>query len=453
MNYIEYLEILQKKYGTSNTELLRALGDSGHAISKSNLTHKLKGQRRLTEEELEIIIQTVCPTGTEESRLRELFRIHQFGEEKYASVETVQAYLSRISDSITVNFPPPDCPLSEIGSISTEPQLHQVVYAVLEQGWGEQIVRIQCPANFRRMIDALLTLGSRMTAPVRHLICLNNETGEKQNLYNTHCLFTVAEPAWKNSQYAVRFFYENAGSYAGFYTVYPYFIVTRQHLLLIAHDCRSGILLHQENVRRCYEEEFDRIFAAAFPLMERYEGWLSCMQQSAAQERKCTEKFYVFQRSFNLLGSLDIPLLEKYLDPDLPFRSEIIALQKHRLAEKNPVRGCVLYVSDDMQNLLQYGTAPVSQRHMLLRLQSADRKRAAKCLSSPHFSNRLVRGDFPDISPDVAIICYDNGTVFLVHGGEVPVYLSIRERKLYLSFRTFFDYLLQFAGGTDQPES
>ena len=66
MNYYEYLEQLQKKYGTTNTELLEELAAAGIRISKSNLSHKLKGQRRMTDEELEVFIQTVCPTGSEE---------------------------------------------------------------------------------------------------------------------------------------------------------------------------------------------------------------------------------------------------------------------------------------------------------------------------------------------------------------------------------------------------
>ena len=65
MQYYEYVEILQKKYRVTNTELLEELAASGNRISKSNLSHKLKGERRLTPEELEIVIQTLSATAAE----------------------------------------------------------------------------------------------------------------------------------------------------------------------------------------------------------------------------------------------------------------------------------------------------------------------------------------------------------------------------------------------------
>jgi hypothetical protein len=74
VNFYEYLDLLQKKYGTSNTELLEELAAAGVRISKSNLSHKLKGERRLTDEELDVFIQTVCPTGSEETTLRALYK-------------------------------------------------------------------------------------------------------------------------------------------------------------------------------------------------------------------------------------------------------------------------------------------------------------------------------------------------------------------------------------------
>lgn len=445
MSYFEYLEILQKKYGTSNTELLLALEKSGHPISKSNLTHKLKGQRRLTAEELEVIIQTICPTGTEETKLRSLYRIWQFGEEKYFAVKTIRDYLVRLSDQITVNFPLPGMPLSEIGMIRTESLLHQVCYAVMQSAWGKEPIRIRCTAHFQRMTDALITLGEK-SAPVRHLICLNNESGEKQQIYNTHCLFTAAGPAWQNREYAVRFYYDSAESCAGFYTVYPFFIVTGEHLLLISHDCRSGLLLHDEAARQSYAAEFDRIYAASEPLWKRSEGWAECFRECAEQERSCEKQFYYLQNSFGLLLAMDTPLLERYLRPELPFRAELIALQKKRLAgRKSGLHGCLMYVADAAEGLLERGEIPPELGAVLLPIAEADRQRTAARLRDAYCVNRLLRRESLPIPENAAIQCYDNGTVILRRRGNEPICLSINERKLYTSVRNFFEYLEQYA--------
>lgn len=445
MSYFEFLDILQKKYGTSNTELLRALEKSGHPISKSNLTHKLKGQRRLTSEELEVIIQTICPTGTEESKLRSLYRIWQFGEDKYFFVQTIRDYLTQLSDRITVNFPPPGEPLSEIGSIRTERLLYQVLYAVMQSAWGRQPIRIRCTAHFQRMIDALMTL-SKESAPVRHLICLNNESGEKQQIYNTHCLFTAAGPAWQNREYAVRFYYDNAESCTGFYTVYPFFIVTDTYLLLIAHDFRSGLLLHDEAARRSYEAKFDRIYDAAEPLWKRSEGWTECFRECAEQEKLCTDQFYYLQNGFGLLLAMDTHLLEKYLRPELPFRRELIEMQAKRLSERRSgLHGCLLYVSDTMQGLTERGEIPPELGNLLLPIEEADRQRAAARLKDAYCVNRILQRDVLPIPENVSVHCYDNGTVILKRRGNEPVSLSICERKLYISVKNFFEYLIQYA--------
>ncbi|MCQ2408766.1 MAG: hypothetical protein MJ065_09620 [Oscillospiraceae bacterium] len=445
MSYFEYLEILQKKYGTSNTELLRAMEKTGHPISKSNLTHKLKGQRRLTAEELEVIIQTICPTGTEESKLRSLYRIWQFGEDKYFAVETIRDHLTQLSDRITVNFPPLGEPLSEISVIRRESLLHQVLYAVMQSAWGKQLIRIRCTAHFQRLIDALMTLSTE-SAPVRHLICLNNESGGKQQIYNTHCLFTAAGPAWQNREYAVRFYYDSAESCTGFYTVYPFFIVTDEHLLLIAHDCRSGLLLHDAAARRSYADEFDRVYDAADTLWKRSEGWLDCFRECAEQEKKCDEQFFYLQNSVGLLLAMDPPLMEKYLRPELPFRKELIALQKKRIAERRrELHGCLLYVSDTIQDLKERGEIQPELASILLPMAEADRQRAADRLNDAYCVNRMLRRESLPVPEKVSVQCYDNGTVVLRRRGNEPVSLLIRERKLYTSVKNFFEYLIQYA--------
>ncbi len=52
MNFLEFLKLLMEKYRIPNVELLDELQNAGLEITKSNLSHKLKGDRTITGQEL-----------------------------------------------------------------------------------------------------------------------------------------------------------------------------------------------------------------------------------------------------------------------------------------------------------------------------------------------------------------------------------------------------------------
>ena len=70
MNFIEYLAELQNKYNITNKEIREELSQSGKPVSKSYLSHKLSGERRITEDEFNLIVHTIRPTAAEEKKLR-----------------------------------------------------------------------------------------------------------------------------------------------------------------------------------------------------------------------------------------------------------------------------------------------------------------------------------------------------------------------------------------------
>lgn len=449
MNFYEYLDLLQKKYGTSNTELLEELAAAGVRISKSNLSHKLKGERRLTDEELDVFIQTVCPTGSEETTLRALYKIAQFGEDRYKEVEVIRRGVNRMSDDSVFRIPEDLPDPAAHTDIRGEQPLKHMILAILRDAWGRGAILVQCPARFRGLSDAICANSFRCASEVKHLICIDNSDGNSLDEDYMQTVFAADKTACFNIAYEARYYYDHVNIIGDSFIPFPFYLVTDRYLLLIAHDFKSGFLLRDDKVIARYREAFQTAYAKCPPLMRRADGVLDSLWTLSGLEESCTKRFFVLRHGVSYLQGLDESLLKTCLPDDLPDREALLSMVKREISAAGNHMRCVLHTDTDADAFLQNGVLRDLPGSLMLPVPRFNRAALIRRASQSGNDTRRVSAGYLEISPNISIHCYDSGTVALVHSGTEPHCFTITEHKFYIAVRSFFTYLLELESVSD----
>ena len=439
MQYYEYVEILQKKYRVTNTELLEELAASGNRISKSNLSHKLKGERRLTPEELEIVIQTLSATAAESEKLRRLYRISQFGENRWHEAELVRQSLSMLSGPSVRYVPEPSAAAEQSGDLRGIRQLGCAVYAMLHAAWGRETVSIQCPVQCRLLADILCTIAADAGAsPVQLMTRINNLPGDPTDDENIRCLFSADRIAGANSGCEIRYYYDSAESG----TVFPFYIVTESRLLLLSQDCENGYLLDDRKLAARYRAEFGRLYAACRPMLCRTEADGAHLRLLTELEESCRGKFYVMQHDSSAPYGAEYAALCGM--PPQP----LAELFRRRLKAAERVQCVLLYAEDTRQTCRDDSAAQEAAAVLNGLLTEQEYVAACRMMHHRQAQQRRILADLPELDAGTAVCCFDSGRVLLVHQGSSPYYLLSAERRIFCAFRSFFDYLILY--GSEQ---
>ncbi len=451
MNYYEYLVSLQKKYGTTNSELLEELAACGIRITKSNLSHKLSGDRRITEDELDVMLQTICPSNAEERMLRSLFRIDRFGEEKYRDAQLIRQSIEMLSDE-TVSAIPASGDVLRTGSIQGEMQMREVIRAALRNVWGKAPVRALCQPQDQKLTDALAALSVENPAPVKQLFCLDNDAGCADRNYNIQALFAADRLALLNSRYEIKYFYDKMDARANAFTPFPFFLICGGILILFAHDCKSGYLMRDDAFIARLTEEFDRMFESAQTLTERIESTEQVLQKITSLESESNGSFFRLQRSFSFLNGLDAKALHACTPRDDPTAQKLASMQLKRMQENEKAKriGTVLHTDNNVSDFMETGRFYDLPDGFLMNAGIELRESIVKRAKAEHHPQRLIRKGCMELGSGLAITCYDSGTVLISRmQADQCLCLLTGERRFFRSVMSFFDYLIQFESGPD----
>lgn len=448
MNFLDYINHLQKRYEVSQVEILEELANAGLEITKSNFSRKLKGERTLTKDEFEVILNTINPTSAEKSELRELFKIYQFGEQNYNEVCRVKDYIESFFDPITILVPDKVLNLNQITKIDSEYLISEVMFSIMSDNWNKSEIRIFCQPDNKALINSMVYLSRINSGAVKHIICLNKDgktDSNVNNAYNINCLMCVNKLAFENTKYNVRYYYDKVNARFNSFAVFPFFIIAGNVMLMISADFQSGYLIHDESLISAYKEEFDRIYDETKPLFYVLKNDYEYIKACATLEADTHKQYYVLQNKRCLLFGVDNELILNYANKNAIDISEIIELQMKR-AKNTSIMGYILYNDPDYDSFLQTGLAddwpselcvpiPPEQRMSVLENENLDE----------YHTNIQIRKGFIHFPKELMIACYDNGNVLISYKKDsASPRLLMSEQSLYKSVKLFAEYVHRF---------
>ncbi len=445
MQFITYLDMMQEKYGTTNAEILEELRMQGIAITKSNLSHKLKGDRMMSDKELDVLLQVIRPTASEEETLRRLYRIYQFGERNFEEVQRIKAYIEQFEDDTTVLFSPPSVDLSTVSDINDETLLADTMFAVLSEAWGREPIRIFCQPDCKPLMDMLQYLGRTQPAEIAHLVCFNNDYKSDKNAYNIQCLSVLDKLVIRNIHYGVRYFYDNVSAKTSIFSPLPFFVAVQDKILLLSADCKTGYLTKERGLVDRMNREFEQMYVKAQELFQVMGNELEFMQICAELEQQIHEKYYTLQYHPCVVFNQNADITARSIRDDFPYKEELLQIFVSRWQSCAKGHALHLHTQGGLQEFLSTGMTSDMDPAVFQPATPEDRQYVLEHMADNH-RNAAINDAFVKVPKGLEIVCYDNGTVMISYkySNQAAPRLLMRERSLYKSLMQFLEYVLKY---------
>lgn len=266
-------------------KLLHENGSNVYQLSLSASLERTTLQRMTTGKRLPHIefVKSFCRalriSQFEENELIKLYKIEMMGEAAYHNEEAIIQLLQRLKALEKNNYQ--ECIASvdyesiELSSNvsrqghDTRLMLHFVLakeFAYKENG----AVYTNIPVTCSSFIPALETIHQRLKTRISiwHLIYFRmNNAATSENLDAlTHVLpFFLSDIL----DYQVFYHYSRITKNEQMHQLFPYYVITSQHVLLLSDDLSSSILLSDPDIVEQYRQEFLRIVQLSKPLFYR----------------------------------------------------------------------------------------------------------------------------------------------------------------------------------------
>lgn len=445
MNFIEYLAELQNKYNITNKEIREELSQSGKPLSKSYLSHKLSGERRITEDEFNLIVHTIRPTAAEEKKLRQLFSIYLYGEHEFKEVQRIREYIMEFADDTTPHYDGSGADLAGISAIGDEKTLIAVVLRLLSQAWGKEKIRIWCQPECKVVMDVLKFLSHKEPADVEHLLCLNNDYKRDSNVYNISSLKVLDKLVLRNAQHKIHYYYDIVYSRIKGYNVFPYFILTENMALLISEDCKGGHLIQDRALVLHLIAEFSQKYQQAEPLFEMVTDDVAYMMHMYKLEQEATADTYILQYHPCLALNRNEALTRSCIDEAYPHKEQLMQLFLERWELHRRINSHHLYSGEGKEEFLRTGVTSDMDPRIFRPLTPEERLAALQSSAEnpTHHSMELNDG-FLKIPASLSLFCTDSGRMLISFDNSSSNRLIMQERSMHRSMLHFFKYVLKY---------
>lgn len=442
--FINYLTYIKDKYGVNHSEILDELALNGIIMTKSCLSHKLKGDRQLVFEEFECILNVLNPTVSETKKLRFLYQNYEYGESKYEEVIAVKDFIEQFADDNVLQIHRKEIDLASV-SLVDETMMSSVLYQVLSNGWTSDVVKIMCQPDNKQLSDILLNLSDKATVQVRQIVRFNSDYKSDNNSYNIKCLGMLNRIIMHNENHSVRYFYNNMDLIINSTTLFPFFVSTNEYVLLISYDYKKGYLVHEPSFVSEYRTQFDQIYQSAQELYQRIENDIEYMQLCYKIEQEGIKEFYTLQYHPCIRFNGNTTLSASILKDDYPFKDDVMQFLQASWANGEKIKGYHMYspygekdffnrgITTDMSPLIFNPVPPESRQPIMRKLKENKTQLAIR-----------LKEDFVQIPHRLSIVCYDSGIVLFSIRGQYGIRLVLKERSLYKSMMKFCEYAIKY---------
>lgn len=447
MFFLEYLKMIQKKYKISNTELINECANDGIKISKGNLTHKMKGERTISEKEFESFIDAISPSIAEEENLRKLYKIYLFGEREYEEVRLIKEYIEGFGDGTTILPTYQNVDLSHISNIEQEENLKNILFTLFSNSWGQNTIKVFCQPEHQVLIDIIMCLSNQTNSTIEHIVCLNNDYKTDNNIYNIRCLTKLDKIKIKNNNYQVRYFYDKVNAKVNSFSIFPFFIIIDEYVLHISHDFKSGYLSKETEFVDVYKREFDRMYSESQDLFELVATDMDYLQLCARLEKQTQKLFYTLQYHPCIVFNKNETITYNCIKDDFAYKKDLLDLIKTRWEEISPIKGYHFHHPLGTKEFLETGKTldmsekifnpiPQYERNVLMSILSTNIDQ--KCIQ--------LNEEFINIPKGLSVVCYDNGVILISYKRNSVDGLRwiLKEKSIYKSFANFFRYISRF---------
>lgn len=252
-------------------------------LERTALQRMIRGTRLPGIDFVERFFSFLRITPPERRELLTLYWMEKLGPELYENRRRIRATLEQLSLSpgrsgishAPERFPTPSLSQPEPAErfsdsfCDTENLLQDVILSELGISGSKRIstnLPVTCSPLFRLLKSEGIRRASQLE--VRQLLIINKATsGLTRTGYNLEVFCEILSVlTCLLAQYLPRYLYSKSTPDDDYCYLYPYYLITGRHLLLISSDGARAILHSRPEIIRRYQEEFDRLYTLASPL-------------------------------------------------------------------------------------------------------------------------------------------------------------------------------------------
>lgn len=441
-------------------------------IKHSTFHQYLNGKRPLRKaEDLEKIMACLQLTPSDRAAMLDAFEIAKIGPEEYKARKKVSWFmesLPEIERRRDVPLAQPAFTITGLGSGSVvlhgEADVSGALYAAVTEACRQsrEVWILLQPES--RLLPGLFTLLGNLPTQgvVHHLFCM--ETNPSMiSADNVERAYRLVQYSTYAAHYRPMFYYGRPEERFGSIGVMPGLVLTDSAVLQISPDGTAGILQHDRQILRCYQEQLERVAGQCHPLLVCEDTTMSMAQHPELLSLlDCSHARF-------LIGGIcsaafwTPEIIRRYLNPQLPAYEQVLAAVIETFSQARAMRraGCstVLMNEESLVEFARTGNIPEFPDSFMERpVDKEDRRFFLEQLRLANqegwYRIRFLKNiAFPLKSHWEIGILGDNMIVVSLCGKESTRELYFREPGLYRAFQGYFDSLAEGCHATTGEES
>lgn len=340
-----------KESGYTLVALEKMSGVERTCISKTiNRIHKPE------RSSVKALIDTLKLTPLQQEKAWEAYEITVFGEDVFQRRMYIQNMIEKITSlqiadtqslpyykTISVT-PASQEPIQIFHSINT---IRQILCTLLE----EEINTKEKPEAFmflsfkndliKNIINSLHTTNDKRLT-MHHMLRFIKNPSTVDNINDNLILVSEIMPYTLSTKvyYKTYYYYDNFNPENDGATIFPYYIILSQCVLLINESFDTALLITQMDIVNYYRKKFQTLLSLSSPLIHRFEDPLIFIRDTIELDKKSAETHWIeFQPCFNIL--IDDKLAQNVIKKDAPGIDYLYHLFRTRSDQLNTFKGII----------------------------------------------------------------------------------------------------------------
>lgn len=265
---MEQLQTLLKKYIESRGFTIYSIAYRS-GINRTTLQKILSGQRKMTKDIYDMLLPFLSLSPIEEEELNQAFLINQIGHDRYMSHMIIKDILEGDYDNRTLSTPPDAFfsylslntnDLPDYMLINDSFQLSNMFYALIQNSMQHDEPYMYLFTGCSNLyISTLLKQFFYMDYERLKLVQLaefaitSDFTNKYNNIYNLETIKALIPFLTSfNGHFSMYSYYTTDTKCQMNATVFPYYIITNDYIMLLSSDYSSGLLLSDKNIHDYY---------------------------------------------------------------------------------------------------------------------------------------------------------------------------------------------------------
>lgn len=428
-----------------------------HNLERTGIRRMLSGERLPKPELFQSFVNSLTLTPMELKKLLDLYERQKIGDERFENrifIKNMLSYIGEIQGfqkkDLEIKIGNWDMPVEQVVPLTNYMEIVYIIQRILqtEKEWIYTNIPMDW-SDFFQILQQEFCIRDNQAVLCHFLPVLKKSEITFDVNYNLRLMKSILPFALQEeTKYRPYYYYSNFSGRDSV-SLYPFYLLSSEYLLLLGENQRTGLLYKNQDVLRMYRQEIMRLRERARPFVFKSENPQGALEYYI---KKCVlvsqpvytleyfpcifhgydkELFYPYlknkdgQKSSSLIQNAE--LLVKSIMEYKPYDAFISKEGFDRFADKGELSGQFMEVLNPF---------PKEVRREILR-------RITERCREGMYRLHLVPEDFLSPFPKIGLELYENRTIVLISCEEVNSYSILDEKTLFGAFEDYFCSILE----------